>query len=176
MNTKEKGFIQDESNVFAENRMLKLGFFVIVIVTFWNGWTVHNLQDNLRTAVLPPFSDKEWVITGSDANDTYLADMGLYIVQQLGTWNAGSVRQQLNQILKLVHPDSYPKYRDQFKEIADRAGRYASVSFAVQWDPGQAIERKENTLIIHAVRRRISGDTISNSTRRCRPSGSTTAE
>jgi len=161
MNVKEKGFIQHESNVFAENRMLKIGFFVLVIVTFWNGYTVHNLEDNMRTVVLPPFTDKAWVVTGSDADDEYIADLGLHIVQQVGTWNPGSVREQLNQVLKLVHPDSYPKYRDQFKDVSDRAARYASVSFAVQWDPGQAIERKENTLSIHAVRRRITGDTIS---------------
>lgn len=159
--TTEKGFIQTESNVFAENRMLKLGFFVLVIVTIWNGYAVHNLQDNMRTTVLPPFTDKEWVLTGNDANDEYLADIGLHTVQLVGTWTPGSVREQLNQVLKLIHPDSYPKYRDQFKQISDRAQKYASVSFAVQWDPGQAIERRENTITIRAVRRRITGDQIS---------------
>lgn len=161
MSVKEKGFIQNESNVFAENRMLKIGFFVLVVVTIWNGYAIHNLEDNIRTVILPPFTDKEWVVTGNDAEDDYIADLGLHIVQQVGTWHPGSVREQLNQVLKMVHPDSYPKYRDEFKEVADRASRYASVSFAVQWDPGQAIERKENTLSIHAVRRRITGDTIS---------------
>ena len=68
---------------------------------------------------------------------------------------------QLNQLLRYIHPDAYPKYRDQFKSIADRAERYASVSFAVQWDPGQAIVRQDNSLKLYVLRRRIAGNQVS---------------
>ncbi len=154
-------YLQDSSNVFAENRLLKLGVGIIACVSLWNGYAVHRLKDTLRTEILPPFSEKKWVITGNDANDDYLADMARHIVQSLGTWNPGSVRVQLNQLLRYIHPQAYPKYRDPFTRIADRAERYASVSFAVHWDPGQAIERHGNTLKLHAVRRRITGDQVS---------------
>ncbi len=146
-----KGFIQNESNIFVQNRMLKLGFFTILVVTLWNGWAIHNLKDNMKTVVLPPFTDKQWVLTGVDADDQYLADLGLHTVQLLGTWTPGSVQEQLNQVLKLVHPDSYAEYRDSFKEISERAKRYASVSFAVQWDPGQGIVRDGDTLTIYTL-------------------------
>lgn len=157
------GFLQDSSNVFAQNRLLKLGVGIIACVTLWNGYVINNLKDTIRTEIVPPYSEKKWVITGNDANDDYLADMARYIVQSLGTWNPGSVRVQLNQLLRYIHPEVYPKYRDQFKSIADRAERYASVSFALQWDPGQAIVRQDNTLKLYAVRRRIAGNQVSRS-------------
>ncbi len=155
------GYLQDSSNVFAQNRLLKLGVGIIACVTLWNGYVINNLKDTIRTEILPPYSEKKWVITGNDANDDYLADMARHIVQSLGTWNPGSVRIQLNQLLRYIHPDAYPKYRDQFKRIADRAERYASVSFAVQWDPGQAIVRHGNSLKLYVVRRRIAGNQVS---------------
>lgn len=155
------GYLQDSSNVFAQNRLLKLGVGIIACVTLWNGYVINNLKDSIRTQVLPPYSEKKWVITDSDANDDYLADMARHIVQSLGTWNPGSVRVQLNHLLRYIHPEAYPKYRDRFKRIADRAERYASVSFAVQWDPGQAIVRDGNTLKLHGVRRRITGSQVS---------------
>lgn len=154
-------FLQPSSNVFAENRLLKLAFGALIVITLYNGYTVSNLKDTVRTEILPPYSEKRWTISGSDANDEYLADMARYVAQSLGTWNPASVRIQLNELLKLFHPEAYPKYRDRFTRIADQAERYASVSFALQWDPGQPIVRKENTLSIHAVRRRITGDAIS---------------
>ncbi len=156
-----KGHLQPESNLFAQNRMLKIGFVVLIVATLANAFSVHSLKNDIRTVVLPPFSEKEWYLTGNDASDEYVADLGLHAIQLVGTWTPGSVREQLNQVLRLVHPDSYPRYRDEFKDIADRAQRYASVSFAVHWEPGQDIKRKENTLTIHAVRRRITGDQIS---------------
>jgi len=156
-------YMQLDSNLFAQNRALKIGFVIVVAWMIWMSWSIHALGKDRQTAVLPPFSNKEWVLTTDNANDPYLTDMSLYIVQLLGTWNPGSVEEQLNQLLSLVHPDAYNKYRDQFREISKRANRYASVSFSSQWNAQSPIKRTGDMMSISVTRRRISGSRVSRS-------------
>ncbi len=52
------GYLQDSSNVFVQNRLLKLAVGIIACVTLWNGYVINNLKDTIRTEILPPYSEK----------------------------------------------------------------------------------------------------------------------
>ena len=157
---KVEGFVQNSSNIFAENRLLKFGFAAMTIVMLFQGYRIATQDDTIKERLIPIGAQGDLVVSGNSASDDYLVSMGKYIVYMLGNYHAGSIRGQLNELLKIYHPTTYTDTRDVFNEVADRAERYASVSFALQWDSGTPIEVSEKTIQVRARRLRIVGDSV----------------
>lgn len=154
------GFVQHSSNIFAENRLLKFGFACVTVIMLVLFYRIITIDDAVKERLIPLGAQGDLVISGNSASDDYLVSMGKYIVYMLGNYHAGSIRGQLNELLKIYHPTTYTQTRDAFNEVADRAERYASVSFAVQWDSGRPIALTDSTIEVRARRLRIVGDSV----------------
>ncbi|NNF15701.1 MAG: hypothetical protein HKN70_03085 [Gammaproteobacteria bacterium] len=157
---KVQGFVQESSNIFAENRLLKFGFACVTVLMLVLFYRVMTIDEAVKERIIPLGAQGDLVISGNSASDDYLASMGKTIVYMLGSYHAGSIRGQLNDLLKIYHPTTYTETRDVFTEVADRAERYASVSFALQWDSGKPIEITKDTIQVRARRLRIVGDSV----------------
>jgi len=153
-------FVQDSSNIFAENRMLKFTIACITVMALVLFHRVMTTDDAIKERIIPVSAQGDLVISGNSASDDYLVAMGKYVVYMLGNYHAGSIRGQLNDLLKIYHPTTYTETRDVFTDVADRAERYASVSFALQWDSGRPIQITDSTIQVRARRLRIVGDSV----------------
>ena len=154
-------FVQDSSNVYAENRLLKLGFICVVLFSGFQAYSIHGSLEEQKTHIVPIGGQGDFVISGTTASDDYLRSMGRYIVHMAGDLSAASARRQLNELLTLVHPDKYSEYRDLFTKLATGIERYPTVSYVVNWRGNQDIKKVgDNTLQVSAVKRRIVGDSV----------------
>lgn len=154
-------FVQDSSNVFAENRLLKLGFICMVLFSTFQAFSIHGALEKQQTHIVPIGGQGDFVISGSTASDDYLRSMARYIVHMAGNLSAASARRQLNELLVLVHPDKYSEYRDLFTKLATGIEKYPTVSYVVNWKGNRDIKKiGENTLRIATTKRRIVGDSV----------------
>ena len=154
-------FVQDSSNVFAENRLLKFGFVAVVIFAGLQTATISSKLDEQRVHLIPIGGQGDFVISGSTASDDYLRSMSRYIVHMAGDLSAATARRQLNELLPLIHPDEYSRYRDLFTKLADGIERYPTVSYVVQWRGNRDIKKVgDNTIHVAGVKKRIVGDSV----------------
>lgn len=154
-------FVQDSSNVFAENRLLKFGFVAVVIFAGLQTATISSKLDEQRVHLIPIGGQGDFVISGSTASDDYLRSMSRYIVHMAGDLSAATARRQLNELLPLIHPDEYSRYRDLFTRLADGIERYPTVSYVVQWRGNRDIKKVgDDTIHVAGVKKRIVGDSV----------------
>jgi len=155
-----KTFLQDSSNIYAENRLLRWGFVMVLMATVYNSYAITKITNRVQTHVIPVGGQGNFVISGSTASDDYLVAMGRYICHMSGDLTASTARQQLTELLSLFHETTYGEYRDRFQKIADGIERYASVSFDVQWSGEKKIKVTKDTITIPIIKKRIVGDTV----------------
>jgi len=153
-------YMQESSNIFAENRILRVCVVGMLIMTVLNSISIGNLKDSIVTHIVPVGTSQNFILTGSTANDEYLRSMARYVTHMIGNMTPATARQQFTELLTLWHSTTYSEYRDRFDEIADSIERYPSVSYHSIWDGKGSISLKGETMRISVIKQKIVGDTV----------------
>ena len=122
-------FINKESNLFAENRLLKFGFVLLLIITLINSVSISQLDDNIRTHVVPIGGEGNFILSGNTGSDDYLRAMMQYVVHMMGNINASTAKSQLADLLEHFHGDVYGKYKEEFRQMSEAAERVGGPIF-----------------------------------------------
>lgn len=157
-------YLQDSSDLFAENKILRYAVALMLIVTLINSVSISNMKDSIVTHIIPVGAAHNFILSGSTANDDYLKSMSRYITHMVGNLTPATARQQFNELLTLWHPTTYSEYRDRFDKLADSLERYPSVSYHVVWDGAAPIKKEGDSLRIGVIKKKIVGDTVSRKT------------
>lgn len=112
-------FIQKSSNLFAENRLLKLVVVVMGAATLHNSCTLNGLLDEQRTIIVPPGFEGAMEVRGHRADPAYLNQMGRYVAGLGLSHSPATARRQFEELLTLYQPQSYAAARAMFYEMAD---------------------------------------------------------
>lgn len=148
-------YMQQASNVFAENRLLKIGFGVLLLMTVINSVIMFQLKDRQQTHIVPVGGQGNFVLAGNTASDDYLKAMAQYIVLMQGNVSPATAKQQFSELLSLYHPSVYGEAREHYKALSQRLEHYKSISYAVSIQGKQPVLLKPGEIQVSALRKRI---------------------
>lgn len=155
-----KGYLRNRSKIFAENTALKILIVVLVVVQIWDSMKLSGALDDWEQIIIPPCNTEPYAIKKGSANEPYLLDISQRIVNLWGTFTPESVDTKFNLLISLFHEQSYPMYRDRFKEIATEAKKYGSISHLTQLRYPEPIQLLDNELHININKYRITGNAL----------------
>jgi len=148
-------FKQQTSNLFAENRLLKIGFLILLIISGYNATALSGVGKNMRTVIVPIGAAGHLEVTGDTASDDYLLHMARYITGLIGNYSAPNARVQFQELLKLYAPEKLGEANDYFMNLADKIEKYPTVASMVLWDGKDALKTPKDMLQITTTRHRI---------------------
>lgn len=150
-------FVQDGSNIFAENRLLKIGFVAVVL---WSTLLTVQLQKatgEKQEKIIPFCGPATYELSGVEADQAYLRDMARLIIHLVGDITPANAKQQFSEVLPHVHVSTYTKYQNLFKEIATELERFPNISYRVSWNGDKAMEIEGNVIRVKASKVRMVG-------------------
>lgn len=119
-----KTHLQNSSNLFQENRLLKVGFIAVLLMNILNWHQVNNILDTEKTVLTPLGAVGNLWVSNDAASDDYILFMSRYVMHQLGDYKAGTARQQFNELARLFAPDSAGEARNRFDVMASEIEKY----------------------------------------------------
>jgi len=144
-----------------ENRVLKLGFLVLLIVFTVQSYLVIKLYDKKTIVVLPPRIEKEFWIAGDTLSKSYLEQVAYFIADRLFNVSPENVKSSIDMILPFLttEPENLKKIREQLiayaREIIvnDIYQSFYAMKFLIAKD-----RNKRTFMRIEGILRRTSGD------------------
>lgn len=143
-------FVSRASNIFAENKLLKLTIIVLGGLVIFSNIKIASLALNQKTVLVPIGLTSKSEIGSETVDETYLTAMGTYISTLLFSTSPATVESQYAVLSKLFTPEAYAKYSDSiFQTAATQAKNMVSLTFKIEkititFTPKQEIEIKAN--------------------------------
>lgn len=123
-------YLSGSSNIFGENRILKLVLLVVAFATIVNSVTLQSARDRERTIIVPFGQVANLHIVGDEPSQEYLAMIAKRIVNLTGTYTASNAGLQFEEVMKLIHPTEHERMRVAFREIIKQLQRRSTLSMA----------------------------------------------
>jgi len=152
---------QKVSNIFAENRLLKFGFLVLLIMSVSNWQAIQSASDQQRVVIVPTNPSGELWVKGSDASNQYLRQMARYVTSMIGHYTASTARSQFEELLMLFTPLTYADAKTGFETLSDQIEGYPTVSSRIIWVGNEPlkIDRDRSLMTVDVTRERlVNGD------------------
>ena len=136
-------FLQRNSNIFAENRLLKFAIIILGVAVVINTVGVFIALDKQRVILVPPVINSKLVVSGDKASDEYLKEFTRYILGLALTYNPATARAQFSEILAVYDPSEFQSARKGLYELADKIeNTRASSAFYIQSITNDAEKRR----------------------------------
>jgi len=148
-------------NVFAENRILKFGFVVLLVMSIGNWHAINSAVDNQRVVIVPAAASGDFWISGNEASIPYLRQMARYVTGMISNYTAATARAQFEEILALYTPETYAEAKVSFEKLSDQIERHPTVSSRAIWSGQEPfkIDEENKIFIVSVTRERlVSGD------------------
>ena len=113
-------FLQQTSNIFTENRLLKFVIVVLGIAVSINTLLVYRAVKYQRVVLIPPKMTGTVEFVRGVPTDNYLKDMCRKIVNLALTYTPATARSNFSDLLKMYDPENYPKAQEVWYSLADR--------------------------------------------------------
>lgn len=126
-------YISNASNVFAQNRLLKLVVIVLVVLVMFSFAKITELSGNQKVILVPAGLSDKVEIGSSQADETYLSAMGVYAATLMYSTTAVSVETQYKLLTELFDTAAYTKYSESLMTTAAAQAKNA-VSFSLKID------------------------------------------
>jgi conjugal transfer pilus assembly protein TraE len=159
-------YLQGSSNLFEENRLLKVAIAGLFGMTMVLGGVIYTTNQNQRTVVAPFGAGGDLYVTGNTPSEGYLRTMTRDIVALSGTYSAYSADRQFSELLSLAHPSAYNAMRDSLNAVLDELADNPTLSIAtyirndqpVTWTGREIVVPVEKVRIIGGVIRKFRGN------------------
>lgn len=123
-----KNFLQQSSNVFAENRLLKFVVVVQCLVLIWCVYKVEDIKGNIRTIIQPPVINSKIEVSGAWTSDAYVKEYIRYVSSLVWNYSPGIARNQFAELLVSWHPSVYQSAKQRLYILADQIEQTSSAS------------------------------------------------
>jgi len=151
-------FTDENSNIWAENRLLRFVSVMALLGTVIIAGTLISLKDREKTIIVPFGQSIEGLyLVGDKPSETYLISIARTIVQLTGTYTSSSLEYQLDEVLKLVHPSRYSALRDEFRTLVGQLSDFREITFATHIRYEAAFELGETLIRVPVKRLRFIG-------------------
>jgi conjugal transfer pilus assembly protein TraE len=152
-----KRFVQPSSNIWAENRILKALLCVLLLLFIVDIALGISNRHSVRTIVVPFGSRHDLQIVGNEPSEDYLRGMTRNVVSLFGTFTAGTIQQQFDELLTLVHPSKYTEIRDALRGVEKEVKTFNTLAFAMYPRSDAPIKRYRNRIEVPTSRIRYLG-------------------
>lgn len=113
-------FLQKSSNLFAENRLLKLAVFFLCIALAINSFFVYRAVKYQRVILIPPKMTGTVEFVQGKPSDQYVKDLARRMVNLALTYSPANARAQFSELLAMFAPDVYPQASRTWYSLASR--------------------------------------------------------
>jgi hypothetical protein len=158
-------YVQEGANIFGENKVLRIAMIAMVMWSAFNSIMLQKALDARTVVLISPDGEVMFELTNTSAGDKYLYRMARYTTFLVGNMTAANARDQLKEVLMMIHPTSYGAFVGHFNTLAKEVERYPNISYVIEINGNKAISIEGNTLLIDASRKRLVGDTVTRKTR-----------
>lgn len=112
-------YLQKSSNLYAENRLLKIVVVALTIGILWSMVSANRALKYQRTIILPPKVDDRIEITGTTVNDEYVKMYIRYTMSLMLDYQPMMVEDSFNDLLTLAAPEFFPDLKIQLHKIGE---------------------------------------------------------
>jgi conjugal transfer pilus assembly protein TraE len=159
--TRIKTYMQESSNIFAENKLMRFVTVLILVITLVNSMMLSKSMSSSRTILVDPVTGDEMWLSSNDAEDKYLIRMSRYLIFLTTQLNAGNVDNRLNEALRLIHPSTFSKYQEKFTALKKEVKRYPTIAhFTEIGNNPKSIKKFENSITLDVNRKRVVGSSV----------------
>ena len=149
-------FVQQASNFFVENRLLKFVIVVMAMTVTFNSFMVYRAVKYQRVVLIPPNLTETVEFIQGKPTDTYMRDMSKKIVALATTYSPPTVRAQFEELLFYFAPESYPEASTLWYSLAGRVeeSQVSSVFYL------EKIKLVKDSIEIFGNLKQFAGDTL----------------
>jgi len=144
---KASTYLNSFSNTVRENKLLKLGFLLLLVITLLNWSEVRNVRDQEKVVLIPIGASGTLWVTSDSASDDYVLFMTRYILHQFGDYTIHTISEQLEELNRHFSPETFVEANERFKNIVKGISKYPSLASTLSFN---------NKDVLHdAVKKRI---------------------
>ncbi len=150
---------QKTSNLFAENRVLKLCLLLITSFSILNLYANFHLVQDRKTIIMPVGYGGPFEVSERSVESGYIRMISRYITSMIGNYTASTVENQLDELLQLMSPKTYVIAQDQFERLKKEVKNYSSISYQMVWVGEEPLKATDERIEIDVIRHRlVNGD------------------
>lgn len=140
------------SNLWAENRLLKMVVVIIAVVQIVNSYQISVAMRSQRTILVPASLDKRVHIQGDRASADYIRVFARVVSNLAFNYQFSNARAQFGELLTYFAPESYQAAQKTFDDIAStiEASR-VNCSFALT--QSITVNAENNTVLVTGLQR-----------------------
>ncbi len=153
-------YIQGSSNLFEENRLLKVAVVGLFGITAVLGTLIYTSNQNTRTIVVPFAASGDLYVTGAKPSEAYLRTITRNMVSLSGTYSAYSADRQFQELLSITHPSAYNSLRDSLNRLLDELADNPTLSIATYIRPDQPVTWTDREILVPVEKVRVIGGVI----------------
>ncbi|MGE4338370.1 MAG: TraE/TraK family type IV conjugative transfer system protein [Pigmentiphaga sp.] len=145
-------YLQSSSNLFEENRLLKLSIAGLFGITAVLGTVMYTSAQNQRTVVVPFGASGDLYVTGAKPSEAYLRTITFNVVSLSGTYSAYSADRQFQELLSIAHPSAYNAMGDNLNRLLDELADNPTLSIATYIRPDQPVTWTDRKILVPVER------------------------
>lgn len=153
-------YLQGSSNLFEENRLLKVAVAGLFGISAVLGTLIYTSNQNTRTVVVPFGAGGDLYVTGAKPSEGYLRTLTRNIVSLSGTYSAYSADRQFQELLSITHPSAYNSLRDSLNRLLDEMADNPTLSIATYIRPDQPVTWTTQEILVPVEKVRVIGGVI----------------
>lgn len=142
------------------NRLLIIALLVMLAFNLMNWFSLMRAQSRTQVVVVPIGSEGMQIGHGK-ADARYLRRMARYVINQVGTYSAGSARQQYQELLELFPPDRVTEVAKVFDRLAADIERYPSIASNVVWSGSEPLKYNSHMIQVQTLKERLVNGNVS---------------
>ncbi len=147
--------------LLQRNRLLGVALMVMLAINILNCTVLFRARASTLVTLVPISGGSGMWVGNGKASDEYLRAMARYVTGQLGNYDAGTYRKQLEELLLLFPPDTVGAVHGEFMHLADEIERYPSISSYVQWLGDQPLKIQDGKIMqIRVLKRRLVNGSV----------------
>ena len=149
-------FVQQASNFFVENRLLKFVIVVLALTVCFNSFMVYRAVKYQRIVLIPPKMTGTVEFVQGKPTDSYIRDMSRRIVTLATSYSPPTARSQFEELLYYFAPESYPDASKLWYSLAGRIeeSQVSSVFYL------EKIKLLEGVIEVFGNLKQLAGDTL----------------
>jgi len=154
-------FLAKIDGLMVKNRLLVIALVVMLAFNLMNWGSLMAAQARTQVVVIPPGESDGMKIGDGKADPRYLRRMARYIINQIGTYSAGSARMQYQEILELFPPDKVTGAAKVFDSLAADIERYPSIASNVLWTGDNPLKFTSKLIQVRTLKERLVNGNVS---------------
>lgn len=123
-------FVSQNSNLFAQNRLLKFVVVLIGLCELFNVYTLQKVKNDQMVVLLPRGLDEKTQVSKQYLDDAYIKAFSKDVIQTAFTFHPLNVRSQFEDVLTLFAPEAYQEAYAHFYDLAETMSK-ANISSVV---------------------------------------------